>query len=78
VLGRFDSAPRFQVLSPQVEVPMFLHTENGRVVSRQYCEGRAQFENILRARLEQLDPFVKNGVPIAWIDEFTFSYGVRK
>lgn len=57
---------------------MFLTSLNNRVVSKQLCTSPAHYENILRSRLAEMDPFVRNGLPIAWVDEGRYSYDPRK
>lgn len=57
---------------------MFLTSVNGRVISKQLCTSRVHYENILAKRLEEMDPFVRNGLPIAWTDEGCYSYNSRK
>lgn len=60
-----------------------VHSVNGKVVSRTLVTSRQHENNVFCKMLGELDPFVRNGIPIAWVDEDEeaggiFSYQPRK
>lgn len=62
------SVPRPRLPIPHIKQRL-VHGVNGKAVSATLCTSHVHANNIMRDLLDKLDPFCRNGFPIAYLNE---------
>lgn len=63
-----NSTPFRQCIGPRIVAKYLLHSVDGVVRSRTLANNHFRANEVMMDLLERHDPFVRNGLPIAWTD----------